>query len=202
MDSALFRLPTQPNPYPRLPSSQVAQTARNTAVSARNTFPSPDSRFPGYAAPLADGRLVTDYRPHCNENVPAGWQFATKEWIQKNTDGIISVSRDRQARMTGAIYGDDKTVVPPPANINTCDPMGCDLQWTFDRYGIGMERADATAPPLFGTFATKPTTAKPPAPHVALTTKFEGGRNTARGREFQRLGNGPVAFRNNHEILQ
>ncbi len=89
MDSQFFRIPTQPNYYFGISPYEAERTAYKTAVSQRNTFPTPDSRFPGYAAPMDDGRLVTDYRPHCNENVPAGVQFPVKEWVTKNRKSLL-----------------------------------------------------------------------------------------------------------------
>ena len=56
--------------------------------------------------------------------------------------------------------------------------------------GIGIERVDK-APELFGTFSfTGEYT--PPASKTALTTSFQSGRNTLRGRVFQPLGSGPA----------
>lgn len=194
MDSQFFRIPTQPNPYKynMLPSYQAQKVATNTIVSVRTTAPTQDSRFPGWAAPMADGRLVTDYRPHCNENIPAGSQFATKEWVQKNTDEIIDISRKRQATMVGAIYGLDPTVVPPAEAIQQCDPMGCDIVTTGLSEGIGLERPYDKAPELFGTFSY-PIMKNPYAPKVGLNTRFENGRNSPRGRNFKPMGNLPLA---------
>lgn len=194
MDSHFFRIPTQPNPYKyrTISSSQAEQIATRTIVSARNTAPTKDSRFPGWAAPMADGRLITDYRPHCNENVPAGSQYATKEWVQNNTEDIIEVSRRRQAVMTGAIYGLDPSVVPPPENMVQCDPVGCDMVETSLPEGIGLERPYDKAPELFGTF-TYPVQKDPYKPKIALNTHFENGRNSPRGREFKPMGNLPLA---------
>lgn len=194
MDSRFFRIPTQPNPYKysMLSSTQAGEVATRTIVSARNTAPSQDNRFPGWAAPMADGRLVTDYRPHCNENIPAGSQFATKEWVQKNTDDIIAVSRRRQATMTGAIYGMDPYVVPPPETIQQCNPMGCDIMSTGLPDGIGLERPYDKAPELFGTFQYPPQK-DPYEPKIALNHVFEGGRNSPRGRTFKPMGNMPLA---------
>lgn len=194
MDSKFFRIPTQPNYYDvnSLTSAQAERVAYKTVVSERNTFPTQDSRFPGYAAPMADGRLVTDYRPHCNENIPAGKQYGTKEWIQKNTDEIIDISRKRQATMSGAIYGDDPTVVPPPVAIVQCEPGECTVMPTGAPDGIGTERVYDRAPPLFGTFEFPKM--KPQAPHVDLTKRFEGGRNSPRGRYFKDMGEMPVAY--------
>lgn len=194
MDSHFFRVPTKPNPYKynMLSSSQAEKVATTTIVSARNTAPSQDNRFPGWAAPMADGRLVTDYRPHCNENIPAGSQYATKEWVQKNTDEIIALSRKRQAEMTGAIYGLDPSVVPPPENIQKCDPMGCDIMPTSAPDGIGLERVYDKAPALFGTFSY-PVQKDPYPPKIGLNKVFEQGRNSPRGREFRPMGTLPLA---------
>lgn len=194
MDSRFFRIPTQPNPYKpsMLSSYQAGEVATRTIVSARNTAPSQDNRFPGWAAPMADGRLITDYRPHCNENIPAGSQYATKEWVQKNTDDIIEVSRKRQAKMAGAIYSMDSTVVPPPENVVQCDPMGCEIMPTSLPDGIGLERPYDKAPELFGTFQFPPQVDPYPA-KVGLNKKFEGGRNSPRGREFRPMGILPLA---------
>ncbi len=190
MDSQFFRVPTQPNYYSGIPSSQAERIASKTIVSTRNTQPTMDSRFPGWAAPMADGRLATDYRPHCNQNIPAGDQFATKEWIQSNTDDIIAISRARYAMTTGAIYGLDSTVVPPPTSLVKCEKTECTFMPTGDVDGIGTERVYDKAPELFGTFMLP--RMKAPAPHIGLNPKFEGGRNSWRGREFDAMGNKPL----------
>lgn len=190
MDSQFFRVPTQPNYYHGLSSTQAEKVARATAVSTRNTQPSQDSRFPGWAAPMADGRLVTDYRPHCNQNIPAGKQFATKEWIQTNTDDIITISRMRQAEVTGAIYAFDSTVEAPPQSLVKCDKVECTFMPADTTNGIGVERVYDRAPDLFGTFQVPKRRA--PASHVGLNPKFEGGRNSWRGREFDPMGNKPL----------
>lgn len=191
MDPQFFRYATQPNYYSGLTPNEARRAAYKTAVSPRNTFPTPDSRFPGYAAPMADGRLVTDYRPHCNEAVPPGQQYAVKEWIQTNTTDIIRLSRERQATMAGAQYGDDPTVVPPPSDIVQCQPTECTMVPTGLADGIGTERVYDRAPPLFGTFSVA--RQRPPHANVALTTVFEGGRNSPRGRYFKPMGNKPLA---------
>lgn len=190
MDSQFFRIATQPNYYHGLSSYQAETLANQTTVSRRNTQPSMDSRFPGWAAPMADGRLVTDYRPHCDQNIPAGKQFATKEWIQANTDDVIAISRARYAQSTGAIYGFDTTVVPPPENLVTCSKVECVTMPTGERDGIGTERVYDRAPDLFGTYQV--TKMKAPKAHVGVNQHFEGGRNSRRGTEFTPLGNKPV----------
>jgi hypothetical protein len=190
MDSQFFRVPTQPNYYSGMPRSEAERVAVKTVVSTRNTQPTMDNRFPGWAAPMADGRLITDYRPHCNQNIPAGKQFATKEWIQTNTDDIIEISRSRQAHATGAIYGNDMTVEPPPESMVKCEKTECMFFSSGLRNGIGTERVYDKAPDLFGTF-TFPRM-KAPTPHVGINQRFEGGRNSWRGREFDPMGNKPL----------
>jgi hypothetical protein len=188
MDSRFFRRTTDPNFYENVPQGYDAKrTAYKTVVSARNTLPSPDPRFPGYAAIMEDGRLVTDYRPHCNQNIPAGSQYGVKEWMVKNTTSIIDVSRSRQAQVTGAIYKDDPTVVPDPLGTVKCTKTECGYT-VYNESGIGIERNDP-APELFGTF-TVMGRIHPPHSKTALTTNYQVGRNTVRGRVFQPLGNG------------
>jgi hypothetical protein len=191
MDSQFFRIPTQPNYYFGISSYEARRTAYKTAVSQRNTFPTQDSRFPGWAAPMEDGRLVTDYRPHCNENVPAGVQFPVKEWITKHADEIITLSRERQARLTGGQYAFDSSVVPPPESIVKCDKVECAMFPTEGTNGIGTERVYDKAPELFGTFNLPKQVA--PRPRVALNKVFENGRNSPRGRFFTPMGSKPIA---------
>jgi hypothetical protein len=190
MDSQFFRVATQPNYYHGLSSYEAERVANKTTLSTRNTQPSMDSRFPGWAAPMEDGRLVTDYRPHCNQNIPAGKQFATKEWIQTNTDDVIAISRARYAQTTGAIYAYDNTVEAPPESMVKCDKVSCEFMPSGKYNGIGTERVYDRAPELFGTY-TLPKMRAPKA-HVALNPRFEGGRNSWRGREFDPMGNKPL----------
>jgi hypothetical protein len=190
MDSQFFRVATQPNYYHGLSSYQAEKTANKTTVSTRNTQPSMDPRFPGWAAPMADGRLVTDYRPHCNQNIPAGKQFATKEWIQSHTEDVIATSRARYAQSTGAIYGFDNTVEAPPESLVKCDKVECVFMPSGKYNGIGTERVYDRAPDLFGTYDFPKL--KAPAAHVGLNKRFEGGRNSWRGREFDAMGNKPL----------
>lgn len=190
MDSQFFRIATQPNYYHGLSSYQAEKVANRTTVSTRNTQPSMDSRFPGWAAPMEDGRLVTDYRPHCNQNIPAGKQFATKEWIQTNSDDLIAISRTRYAQATGAIYSYDMTVEAPPESLVKCDKVGCEFMPSGKYNGIGTERVYDRAPELFGTYVLPKM--KAPKPHIGLNPRFEGGRNSWRGREFDPMGNKPL----------
>lgn len=184
MDSKFFRKTTDPNYYVKSQNSEPRVQPVN-----RMSLPTQDTRFPGYASTAEDGRMFTDYRPRCSQNVPAGAQYATKNWMVHEADSIIEVSRKRQATYTGAIYGSDTSVVPRAEMGVKCAPMGCEYS-EVAAGGIGVERMDK-APALFGTFSY-PTLAPPPAPKIALTTHFEGGRNTVRGQTFRPLGNGSV----------
>jgi len=128
---------------------------------------------------MSDGRLVTDYASHCSQNIPSRQQFATKEWMTKNADEIIRVTRERLSQVTGSIYGLDKTVVPPPAITVKCATDDCTRTTTHAPGGIGIERADSAAPDLFGTWEYSQ--AAPTVQRTPITTTYEGGRNTPRG---------------------
>ena len=179
MDAKLFRIPTQPNFYA---SIAAADPFRIEQRQKHSQLPTPDSRFPGWAAPMADGRLVTSYQNHCSQNVPPGRQFATKEWMQQNSAELIRIGRERFSAITGAAYGTAATV-NPPAFITTCTSEGCTMVPTGAAGGVGVERGGTAAPPLFGTW--DPTTTGfatvAPGPVASLTRKYEGGRNTPRG---------------------
>jgi len=177
MDARLFRLPTNPNFYAN------AKTADPFNISQRQKYseePTRDIRFPGWAAPMSDGRLVTSYKNHCSQNIPEDKQFATKDWMTRNAEELIRVSRERLAHQTGAIYGLDSSVVPPPANLVECTRSDCTRTPTMLAGGIGNERAPDNLPDLFGTWDPR-TMAKSPKSNTGLTTQYEGGRNTPRG---------------------
>jgi hypothetical protein len=176
MDSKLFRLPTQPNFYAAIDSANPFNTEQK---AKRSELPTEDIRFPGYAAPMSDGRLVTDYTNHCSKNVPTGQQFATKEWMTKNAIQLIQLSRSRFAERTGAIYGVDYTVVPPAAVVVKCETYDCFRLPRNEPGAIGTERNDAV-PELFGTWM-QATVPRPATQHTQLTRVYEGGRNTPRG---------------------
>jgi hypothetical protein len=180
MDSRLFRLPTAPHFYASISAANPFDTDQQRK---RSEIATRDSRFPGWAAPMEDGRLVTDYLNHCSKNIPVGQQFATKEWMTKNAIEIMKVNRERLAAQNGSIYGLDDSVVPPPALIVKCATNDCVRSPTDIEGGIGVERADATAPELFGTWDLRQPGVVAPPPKVAVTTRYEGGRNTPRGGE-------------------
>lgn len=181
MDARLFRLPTHPNFY------ASAKTANPFNIDQRQKYSeeaSRDSRFPGWAAPMSDGRLVTSYKNHCSQNIPEGKQFATKDWMTRNAEELIRVSRERLSHQTGAIYGLDPTVVPPPANLVDCTRSDCKRTPTEIPGGFGTERVPEAVPELFGTW--DPTSMMPrPKSNTSLTTHYEGGRNTPRGGPTQ-----------------
>jgi hypothetical protein len=179
MDSKLFRLPSKPDFYAGL---EGAAPVDIRSRGAEQELPAPDSRFPGWAAPMSDARLVTDYRPHCAVNIPAGKQFPTKNWMQRNAEEIRESNRRAYAQRMGGFLPYDASVVPPPALVVTCKAGGCARETTGATGGIGMERADAACPELFGTFSFRPTDLSAPAAQPAITTRAEGGRNTVRGR--------------------
>jgi hypothetical protein len=182
MDAKLFRLPTTPNFYAGgggvAPPFDLHGRQQHSQVAA------PDSRYPGWAAQMSDGRLVTNYQNHCSRNVPAGSQFATKAWMTKNARELIRVSRERYADQMGSYLGFDPSVVPPAAVVVQCASDGCERTETGAAGGIGVERAGCAAPPLFGTWEPKATLGwrRPVDPVAGLTQVYEGGRNTPRGR--------------------
>lgn len=143
------------------------------------TMPTPDSRYPDYAAPMADGRLVTDYRPNCSTRAPYGHQNATKVWLVENADEVVRVARMRQAEYTGAIYG-AQFRGPPPAAVQTCSVYGCSYSEGSPK-GLGVERANSVAPELPGTFDPRPFygALQRPTQHTGLNRRNEGGRNGA-----------------------
>ena len=177
MDARLFRLPTQPNFFSN------ANTANPFDINQRQKYseaPTQDIRFPGWAAPMSDGRLVTSYKNHCSQNIPEGKQFATKDWMTHNAEELIRVSRERLAQQTGAIYGIDDSIVPPPANLVECSRSECSRTATNLAGGIGTERAPDSVPELFGTWDPRGMASLPKS-NTALTSHYEGGRNTPRG---------------------
>jgi len=173
MDSKLFRLPTKPNYY-----ASIATSPPFDSKAKFSQLPTADSRFPGYAAPMSDGRLVTDYLPECSKNVPAGRQFATKEWMTKNAVEIIRIGRERYAQQSGASFANADTI-PPPAFVVECTSSDCSRRPTRKVGGIGTERDAGPLPYLFGTWEPNMVGV---APKAAIPTgRPEGGRNSLRG---------------------
>jgi hypothetical protein len=178
MDVNDFRLPQSPFFFTQPPQILIEAKAKSVAIPKKSMEPTPDSRFPGWAAPMNDGRLVTDYRTHCAVNIPTGTQFATRGWMQRNADELIKTSRARQAEHAGAGMSYDGSTELPANAFVKCDPTGCGYVPNVEA-GLGVERKEVAAP-LFGTFAPSyPSWSKPAAP--SLTKVYEGGRNTPRG---------------------
>ena len=178
MDAKLFRLPTSPNFYSGISTANPFELKEQ---KKRTQIPTRDSRFPGWAAQMEDGRLVTEYNNHCSRNVPTGKQFATKEWMTKNALEIIRIGRQRNGQQTGSIYAFDSTVVPPPAIVVKCATDDCVRLRRNTPGAIGMERDDTPCPELFGTWDYQDWKEKQPRSKTHRTTVYEGGRNTPRG---------------------
>lgn len=177
MDSKGFRLKGEPDLVVQ-PSRKIVRQETQREIDATKTCSAPDNRFRAYAAPLADGRLVTDYRQSCVTRAPPGEQFAVKNWTVHNTDEIIRISRDRQVQDTGHALGTANTELPP-SFIQRCQPNGCEFRATNNPFGIGLERSEPV-PPLFGTFDFTPSAATVARDRefTALNKTVEYGRNT------------------------
>ena len=182
MDLQGFNKLTYPNffaPFPSLGTEYKEVRGRQVPSS---TEPSRDSRYPAYSGMTEDARHGTDYRPHCANNLPAGTQFMSKQWMVSHADSLMQLSRSRQSEWSGASLPMANTV-PPPATLTFSSPFENEILPTNYPGGLGMERMNATAPPLFGTFVIPPTNAevRSNVKNIALTTRYEGGRNTPRG---------------------
>lgn len=177
MDRQGFRLASTPDLVRQPPRAMVRQETTRE-INATKTTPAPDNRFRAYAAPMADGRLVTDYRDKCTTRAPPGENYAVKQWTVHNTDSIIKISRDRQVQSTGQSLGTANTEIPP-AVIQDCDVNRCHIDATAYPAGLGIERLDP-APPLFGTFSFPPTeaTLARNKNFTALNRQVAYGRNT------------------------
>ena len=175
MDSLGFRLPQ----YPSQPAYSVVKQETTREINATKTIPAHDNRYEAYAAPLEDGRLVTDYRQACVTRAPPGTQFAVKQWTVHNAERIANISMKRQAENTGHVLGLANTT-PPPAQYQSCDPTGCSILSSGQPGGLGIERGDSKAPPLFGTFTFEPTAEVLASnkTHLDLNREYGGGRNT------------------------
>jgi len=193
MDSQLFRKETD-KPF-RKSANQAAfdAVARQIDTPSKLTIPIEDVRYPHYAAPMEDGRIITDYQPHCSFNVvQPKYGNGVREFLQHNATAIIQVSRKRQAEIAGAQFHKAPTVEGPKI-IQRCNEYDCNFIISDYPKSIGIARTDPV-PPLFGTFSA-PTHSAPDSLKPPITTVYEGGRNSLRGREFTPLGWGPVNSR-------
>ena len=178
-----FSRDTLPNLYHNLPFGTEYRGAQKAYVpSVKDVYPARDSRYPAFAAPQQDARLVTDYRPKCTKNIHPNAQYNTKLWLIHHTDEIMDESRRRQVEWTGASLAMANTV-PPPAGIVHSNPFYSEINPTGLQNGIGIERATGPAPSLFGTFTYEPTMdeIRNNRKNIKVTSYYEGGRNSPRG---------------------
>ena len=179
MDAKLFRIPTEPNFFiPLQTAAPVVKTHMRNGL-----LPAPDNRFPGWAGPMSDARMVTDYSSHCSKNIPVGRQYPTTLWMQRNSEEMIKYSRTASAIAVGSVFPFDTNVVPPPSATITCTRSGCTKTMTGAEGGIGDERREGEFPALFGTYSSEslfPAKARL-VYNTGGTTRYEGGRNSIRG---------------------
>jgi hypothetical protein len=184
LDQPGFTRDTRPNLYHSPSFGEDYQAARSAYVApAKELYPARDNRYPAYAGPLEDARLVTDYRPQCTKNIRPALQFSTKAWLINHATEIMEEARQRQIEWSGASLPMANTV-PPPAAIVHSTPFYSEVNHTYMKNGLGVERANAKAPPLFGTYEYEPTMQemRMNRKNIALTTHREGGRNSTRGK--------------------
>lgn len=195
-DSKGFRIQSSPNYNSYKPSNAeiIAQTNRQRVGASKETEPARDNRYPAFAAPMEDARLVTDYRPKCRKNIRVGAQYDTKLWMQHNATQIIDTARRRHVEWTGASIP-QPDLAPPPANAVRADADTVDVIETGIPGGLGIQRANDYAPELFGTFTYMPTAHEEMfnRKKVALNYNYEGGRNTPRGRVQLEASNGMIS---------
>jgi len=183
LTNQLFTNNTSPNLFESPPLGAAFRAGRNVVtVPVKNLHPTKDVRYPAYSAPLEDGRLVTDYRPQCSKNVKPGYQYNTKLWMIRNAEQIMDETRRQQMNAAGAGLPMANTV-PPPANIVKSSAFYSEVQPTNAYNGIGIQRANANAPELFGTFyyASSMLEKQSNRKNIQGTTMYEGGRNSRRG---------------------
>ena len=179
MDLQGFRETQSPWVFTQPPTRLVEIQVGRLEAPKKDTAPTPDSRFAGWAAPMSDGRIGTDYRPKCEANMPVGTQFTTRQFMQRNAEELMKLSRKRQAQQTGAGRAFDSRTDVPAASLVRCSPNECKTIVNSEN-GIGVERVEGSSPELFGTFAMSRASWMTPA-KPSITTKYEGGRNSIRG---------------------
>ena len=151
---------------------------------SKDLYPVRDNRYPAYAGSMSDARLVTDYRPQCSKNIKPHYQFHTKRWMIDHADEMMSESRRRQINGSGASLPLANTV-PPPSHRVFSTKFTSDIEPTYLHNGIGVERVNSTTPELFGTFHYAPSLfeTKNHQKKIQVTTHYEGGRNSLRGKK-------------------
>ena len=183
LDQSGFSRDTRPNLYSNPPFGSEYRAAQKAYVPpAKDVYPARDNRYPAYAGPMADGRLVTDYRPHCSKNIRPDEQYNTILWMVHHASEVMNESRRRQVEWSGASLAMANTV-PPPADIVHSNPFYSEVNSTNAPNGIGVERANAACPDLFGTFTYEPTISELQnnRKNIQVTKFYEGGRNSPRG---------------------
>jgi hypothetical protein len=95
---------------------------------------------------------------------------------------LMDESRKRQVEWTGAALPMANTV-PPAAAVVHSTPFYSEVNPTNLLGGIGVERANAEAPAMFGAFIYHPTISEMQSnrKNISVTTREEGGRNSKRG---------------------
>ena len=183
LDQPGFRKDTRPNLFSTPSFGTEYRAAHEAAIAPeKDEYPAREPRYPAYAGPMQDGRLVTDYRPQCSKNIRPGAQNSTKLWMIHHADELMDESRRRQIEWSGASLPMANTV-PPPANIVHSNPFYSEVVPTQLPTGLGVERANSAAPMLFGTFEYQPTMSEIQnnRKNIGLTNRYEGGRNSVRG---------------------
>jgi hypothetical protein len=183
LDQRGFTKDTRPNLFHSPAFGSEYNAAHNAYVPpVKDSYPAKDVRYPAYAGTLEDGRLVTDYRPQCSKNIRPGYQFHTKRWLIQHAEDIMDEARRRQIEWSGASLPMANTV-PPHAQIVHSTPFYSEIEETNQHMGLGVMRANADAPDLFGTFTYEPTVAEMQQnrKNIAVTKVYEGGRNSKRG---------------------
>lgn len=157
------------------------RAAQHAQPPMKDMFPVRDARYPAYAGVMNDGRQVTDYRPQCSKNVAPHAQFRTKQWMIQHAEFLIEEARRRQVEGSGASLPMANTA-PPFASVVHSTPFSSVATSTNLKHGHGVMRADARAPPLFGTFSYEPTIGEIQnnRKNIHGTTIQEGGRNSTR----------------------
>jgi hypothetical protein len=127
----------------------------------------------GSPARMADGRIMTDYRPRCSQySVAAAREFGDNEYrnrMVRGADELMSAARALNNRKNTSVSCVDTMV--PELYKRVCTWKGCKIvPGNFQGIGTGtiyvpsaesiaadpQALSDTTIPPLFGTFKRDP----------------------------------------------